>query len=83
MDGPKIVEYGLKGIVLVLDVGFFFCLVLFQIAGWCEFFRNRRLKREEGITAEKSATFLFFLMSIVSGLVSIVLSGLVLMKWWT
>lgn len=83
MDGPKIVEYGLKGIVLVLDVGFFFCLVLFQIAAWSEFFRNRRLKREAGIEDEKSATFLFFLMSIVSGLVSIVLSGLVLMKWWT
>ena len=78
MEGLKIVEYGLKTIVLMLDIGFLLCFVLFQCGAWREL--GIRKKSEK---TDKCAFWMFFLISIFSGLVSIVLSGLVLMRWWT
>jgi hypothetical protein len=43
LDGPKIVESGLKAIVVLLDLGFFLCCVLF-LSGVVMEVRNYRRK---------------------------------------
>ncbi len=43
-----IIEYGLKAILLILDIGFLLCFVLFQIAAWYQMKDNRKTAREGG-----------------------------------
>lgn len=76
LDGPKIVEYGLKAIVVLLDLGFFLCCVLFLSGVVMEVRNYRRKGKMDGF-------WLFLIISIICGLISVVLSGLVLMPWWT
>lgn len=81
MDGLAIIEYGLKGILLLMDLGFLMCFVIFQIAAWAEFLSNRKAV-SEGKNKIESFTWFFFIASIFSELMSIVLSGAIVTGWW-
>lgn len=76
-----IIEYGLKAILLLLDIGFLLCFVLFQIAAWYQMKDNRKTAREGGKPWRHGSLF-FFIVSVLSVLISIVLSGVILIGWW-
>lgn len=83
MNGLAIVEWGLKTIVFLLDLGFLLCFVLFQAGTWMEVKRISKARDDPTEKHDGSCVILFFVLSIMSILVSVVLSGLVLMPWWT
>ena len=80
-SGLMIIEYGLKGILLLLDIGFLGCFIIFQVAAWAEFRNNQKITATGG-KVDRSVTPMFFLFSIASGLISIVLSGAIMTGWW-
>ena len=83
MDGLKIVEYGLKAILILLDVGFIFCFFLCMAGTVMEIRRIIREWNHPPAIREKPCALLFFVIGVICGLLSVVLSGLVLMRWWT
>ncbi len=83
MNGAAIVEYGLKTIVFLFDVGFLLCFALFIAGTWMEAKRLSRARKENPDCPLDSSAPLFFVVSVLCLLISVVLSGLVLMPWWT
>ena len=83
MDGLKIVEYGLKAILLLLDLGFLLGFFLCMTGTVMEIKRILRERKNPPPIRQKPCGLLFFILGIFCGLLSIVSSGLVLMHWWT
>lgn len=83
IDGPKIVEYGLKTILLLLDLAFFLFFIFCMAGTVMEIKRMIRERKNPPPVKQKPCGLLFFVLGIFCGLLSVVLSGLVLMHWWT
>ena len=83
IDGLKIVEYGLKTILLLLDLAFFLFFIFCMAWTVMEIKRKIRERKNPPPIRQKPYGLLFFVLGIFCGLLSVVSSGLVLMHWWT
>ena len=73
MNGLAIIEYGLKGILLILDIWFMYFCICSIVSAWREY---------KDVEVDWEEIGAYIMVFILSGLISIILSGAILTGWW-